>query len=1664
MAPCPQNPRFVFICALVLQALLTPLFAGTVVHVGEVREFSGPDDLELDPNRIVVAIDVFGDSDRMVNGVLFQTDKSAPANVTVSAANSIDNWASQPSYSGADAASTDNLEQIMRDIRWQSAPNPVTVTVTGLTPGIEYELQMLFNEGADRNRRWDIGIEGQLAVDDFSSEGEGTWSPSNGFAYIAPFNLAPGDTTLNVEMKQHIGGQATMGSDNNPILQAFTIAEITVPLTPETLTLSSSTFFETQTGAIGTLSTTDLKRNAVHVYSLASGGADNDKFDISDDSIGPGLYNFAGDGPGTSYSVKVRTTDAEDPTRFLDQDFTLTLIQALAPASVSLSASSVSSGAIVGTPVGQFATADPNPEDSHVYALVSGQNDDDNNFFTIDGIWLRVASPIPANSPEVKIRVRSTDLSGLSVEWPLTLDVTEPSLRLNEIMASNGGSHLDEDNEASDWFEIFNEQGAAANLNGWYFTDDPNNLTKWPVPAITLAANEYLVVFASGKDRSPTNGDPLHTNFQLGSGGEYLALVEPDGFTIADQIDFADQYVDISYGPNPAVTAIGYLQAPTPGAGNTDIAAQILNEVNFSHERGYYRGTFELALTPTIAGSTIRYTTNGSKPTASSGSVYTNPFTISPETGSSTRGTKRVRAIAIHPNAALAPVATHTYLFVNGARNPLTDGIVGQGQFQSSIKDHGFYGPLMDDGLLALPAISIIKSSGISSSEGETSIELISNDGSEDGFQVECGIKIVGGASVGSAKNNFRCYFRSEYGTPKLRYPLFANHPYTEGGSEVFDVLQLRGGSHDNFYWMSRLNHPPSPFRDADGLYIRNRFTWDAEMLMGQPSIHGRWTHCYLNGTYHGIYQIHERPMHHWMDKYFGGDPEDYHYTNSARTGSDHGGGDSWNSTWGQVTGAASAGGQRSKDWINWESLADNQLLYFYFGNDWDWTTNHNWMAAGPKSAGVGGWRFYSWDCDVSMYDVNDNNLGQNAPGGVFNSMMNDEDFRVYFRDRVYKHCFHEGVLRPHGLRAALDYRATELSEAIVPETARWQPATSVSAPWDRDGEWEDELNYLRNTYLPRRTAILLDQIRARGWYPVEAPEFTPHGGSVTSGFAPVINSGAGTIYLTDDGSDPRLPGGGVNPNARSFNGSSTTSTLLARGSDWRYLDDGSDQGTAWTSTTFNDLAWQEDTAELGYGDGDEATVVSWGPDAGARYITTYFRRKFNVADASAVSALFLELKRDDGAVVYLNGTEVWRSNMPGGVIDFETPASEGQRAPGEHAWYTKNDVSTTNLVDGENTVAVEVHQILGTSSDLTFDFSLAATLPNNPSELQITDSTVMKARVLQGGQWSPINTVAFTIGDPADDSNLAVTEFSYRPARPSAAEDPADIYSRVDFEFVELRNISNGTIHLNDVRFTDGISFDFKNNPLIGLDPGENVLLVEHRDAFLARYPGVSPDVIAGEYGGNLNNDGERLEILGAGNSVIRAFTYNDKAPWPEAADGDGYSLELIDPLSNPDHDIATNWRASHGIHGTPDGVWTALDFLGWQALNFTAAELADPLISGPNADLDNDDRSNFFEFALGTAPDDYINRTMLPVGIVVEEDGRFYLGLTYTEWLGASGVTHEVQLSDDLLIWQSGVAAVVEVGAPIDNGDGTRTRTFRSRTQLSARLRQFMRLKVSN
>ena len=179
------------------------------------------------------------------------------------------------------------------------------------------------------------------------------------------------------------------------------------------------------------------------------------------------------------------------------------------------------------------------------------------------------------------------------------------------------------------------------------------------------------------------------------------------------------------------------------------------------------------------------------------------------------------------------------------------------------------------------------------------------------------------------------------------------------------------------------------------------------------------------------------------------------------------------------------------------------------------------------------------------------------------------------------------------------------------------------------------------------------------------------------------------------------------------INGSEVSATLINKEETWSYLDDGSDQGTAWRASGFNDDAWSTGLAELGYGDGPtgaEGTEVGFGGDITNKFITTYFRKEFTATDVASITGLQLGLRRDDGAVVYLNGTEVWRSGMhPTNPITYTTPAENGSTGTDETVFHQKNDISPALLVEGTNTIAVEVHQNSVTSSDISFDLKLKA-------------------------------------------------------------------------------------------------------------------------------------------------------------------------------------------------------------------------------------------------------------------------------------------------------------------------------------------------------------------
>ncbi len=168
--------------------------------------------------------------------------------------------------------------------------------------------------------------------------------------------------------------------------------------------------------------------------------------------------------------------------------------------------------------------------------------------------------------------------------------------------------------------------------------------------------------------------------------------------------------------------------------------------------------------------------------------------------------------------------------------------------------------------------------------------------------------------------------------------------------------------------------------------------------------------------------------------------------------------------------------------------------------------------------------------------------------------------------------------------------------------------------------------------------------------------------------------------------------------------------TLVPAGAEWRYLDNGSNAGTAWRASNFDDSAWKRGPAQLGYGDDDVVTTIGFGPDSNNKYITSYFRHEFVVEEPGRILSATLGVMRDDGAVVYLNGKEVHRSNMPSGTITYRTPASSAVQTADESTYY-ETDLSGTDFLAGRNVLAVEIHQSSAGSTDVSFNLRLDALL-----------------------------------------------------------------------------------------------------------------------------------------------------------------------------------------------------------------------------------------------------------------------------------------------------------------------------------------------------------------
>jgi CotH kinase protein/Chitobiase/beta-hexosaminidase C-terminal domain/Lamin Tail Domain len=327
-----------------------------------------------------------------------------------------------------------------------------------------------------------------------------------------------------------------------------------------------------------------------------------------------------------------------------------------------------------------------------------------------------------------------------------------------------------------------------------------------------------------------------------------------------------------------------------------------------------------------------------------------------------------------------------------------------------------------------------------------------------------------------------------------------------------------------------------------------------------------------------------------------------------------------------------------------------------------------------------------------------------------------------------------------------------------------------------------------------------------------------------------------------------------------------------------------------------------------------------------------------------------------------------------------------------------------------------------------------------------------VNARALDGTAWSALTEANFSRAIPPLAASLAITEIHYHPADPTPGEIAAGFTDADDFEFLEITNVSADAVSLTTLRFAAGIDFDFGlHSNRRELAAGASMVIASHAAAFRMRY-GFSP---AGVFANDtrLSNSGERLKLVTADGLTIAELTYNDRGGWPEAADGSGPSLVLMAPFSGTVEDDSDHWRASTELGGNP-GMVGGISYAAWLGDYFTAAEIADPLVTGALANPEGDGLANLTEYAVRTNPWRASNH---PVRVTGLPDGG--VRFTWERRADAADITGELQLSTGLQSWLPAFGEGITIG----NSNTTRGTVAQTVDCVAATGIRFARLVVS-
>lgn len=754
-------------------------------------------------------------------------------------------------------------------------------------------------------------------------------------------------------------------------------------------------------------------------------------------------------------------------------------------------------------------------------------------------------------------RARATNAAGTS--WApssgsfTTTAFVPVTVFLNEFLADTdrdrdglrpGLPYCDEDGDPEDWMELYNPGGSAIDLGGYFLSDDATDPTKWSFPSPTIIpAGGYLVVFASNKNRA-VSGAELHTNFRLDPDGEYLALIGADGLSVIKELSpgFPSLPKHFSYGIVPPASGGSYdfFEVPTPGAANTSTPGQPAGDVVFHLDSQTFPSgselSIELSLEIPSPTSIIRYTSDGSAPTSLS-TAYTSPIVVS--------STTQIRARVYESGFAPGPIDSETYLRINP----------NVGNFTSDLPVI-----ILDDFGAGKPTSERAMHWTIYEPDPVTKR---SSPAALPEFQTRGRMKVRGSSSAG---------------WPKYSLTMEA----WNNANEDKDVSPLGMAADSDWVLSGRY--------EFDRALMRNEFIYELSNQIGRYAPKTRFVEVFINtgnGTidynedYMGVYALMEKIKRGDdrvdVERLTKADLQDPEVSGGYIVKVDRldPGDSGWSTALG-IPGTEPFGGEvrfnhvypkedrilpAQRDYIRgylneFEAAINapgytNPATGLHYSDyiDVDAWVDHIWLnmlAQNPDALRLStfmykprGGKLHAgpvWDFDRTMQstDGRDNNpsrFSATSPAtdletwGWWEQLFDEPDFKQRWVDRWFE-------LRTEGfsdgnLDTVIDGFADELAESQVRNFNRW------SAKPPRGGSHTSEVSILK-TWLDQHTAWIDDQF-------LPLSELSPGTGQISIGGLVSVNTSGNSAYYTTDGSDPRLPGGGLSTSANLVPGGGIT-------------------------------------------------------------------------------------------------------------------------------------------------------------------------------------------------------------------------------------------------------------------------------------------------------------------------------------------------------------------------------------------------------------------------------------------------------------------------------------------------------------------------------------------